>query len=363
MSSHYRISLDAMGGDHGLSVTVPAALAALEEHSDISLILVGDEQKIAAALSENNAAGNSRITVQHASQTVDMDEPPALALRGKKDSSMRVSINLIKQGSADAVVSAGNTGALMATARFVLRTLPGIDRPAICSTIPSHNGHSHVLDLGANIDSTAEHLYQFAVMGSELSRAIDAIDEPAVGLLNIGQEDIKGNEQVKAANRLLKQGHLNYIGYVEGDDIFGDRVDVVVCDGFVGNVALKTTEGLAKMLASMLKKNFTKSWLTKLMAFAAMPVLKSIQKQFDPRRYNGASFLGLQGIVIKSHGGADSLSFANAISVARKEIIEEVPQKIHHRLQALVDQASVDQALVDDASAHKASIDTAQAKA
>jgi len=353
MSSHYRISLDAMGGDHGLSVTVPAALAALEEHSDISLILVGDEEKIVAALSENDAADNSRITVQHASQMVDMDEPPALALRGKKDSSMRVSINLIKQGSADAVVSAGNTGALMATARFVLRTLPGIDRPAICSTIPSHNGHSHVLDLGANIDSTAEHLYQFAVMGSELSRAIDAIDEPAVGLLNIGQEDIKGNEQVKAANRLLKQGHLNYIGYVEGDDIFGDRVDVVVCDGFVGNVALKTTEGLAKMLSSMLKKNFTKSWLTKLMAFAAMPVLKSIQKQFDPRRYNGASFLGLQGIVIKSHGGADSLSFANAISVARKEIIEEVPQKIRHRLQDLVDQASVDEASVDKAPIQK----------
>jgi len=342
-----------MGGDHGLSVTVPAALAALEEHSDISLILVGDEEKIVAALSENDAADNSRITVQHASQMVDMDEPPALALRGKKDSSMRVSINLIKQGSADAVVSAGNTGALMATARFVLRTLPGIDRPAICSTIPSHNGHSHVLDLGANIDSTAEHLYQFAVMGSELSRAIDAIDEPAVGLLNIGQEDIKGNEQVKAANRLLKQGHLNYIGYVEGDDIFGDRVDVVVCDGFVGNVALKTTEGLAKMLSSMLKKNFTKSWLTKLMAFAAMPVLKSIQKQFDPRRYNGASFLGLQGIVIKSHGGADSLSFANAISVARKEIIEEVPQKIRHRLQDLVDQASVDEASVDKAPIQK----------
>lgn len=341
MSSHYRISLDAMGGDHGLSVTVPAALAALGQYPDICLILVGDENQISEALAVNNASNNPRIGIHHASQTVGMDEPPALALRGKKDSSMRVSINLVKDGKADAVVSAGNTGALMATARFVLRTLPGIDRPAICSPIPSKSGHSHVLDLGANIDSTAEHLYQFAVMGSELARAIDKVDEPAVGLLNIGQEDIKGNEQVKAANRLLKGAHLNYIGYVEGDDIFGDRVDVVVCDGFVGNVALKTTEGLAKMLADKLKQGFSRNWATKLMALVAMPVLKSIQKQFDPRRYNGASLLGLQGIVIKSHGGADSLSFANAISVARKEIIEEVPQKIRHRLQALVDEEQI----------------------
>ena len=343
MSSHYRISLDAMGGDHGLSVTVPAAIAALEQYPDISIILVGDKDQIATELQANGESSNTRITTHHASQTVGMDEPPALALRGKKDSSMRVAINLVKDGSADAVVSAGNTGALMATARFVLRTLPGIDRPAICSPIPSHNGHTHVLDLGANIDSTAEHLLPFAIMGSELVRAIDKIDEPAVGLLNIGQEDIKGNEQVKAANRLLKEGHLNYIGYVEGDDIFGDRVDVVVCDGFVGNVALKTIEGLAKMLASTLKNQFTRSWTTKLMAFIAMPVLKAIQKQFDPRRHNGASLLGLQGIVIKSHGGADSLSFANAISIARKEIIAEVPQKIRHRLQALVDDAQIDE--------------------
>ena len=338
MSSHYRISLDAMGGDHGLSVTVPAALAALERYDDISLVLVGDETQLKAALESHNALDNPRLTVHHASQTVGMDEPPALALRGKKDSSMRVAINLVKEGLADATVSAGNTGALMATARFVLRTLPGIDRPAICSPIPADKGHTHVLDLGANIDSTAEHLYQFAVMGSELARAVDGIENPSVGLLNIGQEDIKGNEQVKAANRLLRQGKLNYIGYVEGDDIFSNRVDVVVCDGFVGNVALKTTEGLAKMLASILKKEFTRNWLTKLMALVAMPVLKSVQKQFDPRLYNGASFLGLQGIVIKSHGGADSLSYANAISVARKEIIAEVPKKIRHRLQALVDQ-------------------------
>ena len=338
MSSDYRISLDAMGGDHGLSVTVPAAIAALKEFSDISLILVGDKEQLQTSLKKHKADDNPRLSIQHASQTVEMDEPPALALRGKKDSSMRVAINLVKEGKADAVVSAGNTGALMATARFVLRTLPGIDRPAICSPIPSEIGHTHVLDLGANIDSTEEHLYQFAVMGSELVRAIDNIEKPAVGLLNIGQEDIKGNEQVKAANRLLKEGHLNYIGYVEGDDIFGERVDLVVCDGFVGNVALKTIEGLAKMMAAILKQQYSRSWLTKLMALVSLPVLKAIQKQFDPRRYNGASLLGLQGIAIKSHGSADSLSFANAISIARKEIIAEVPQKIHHRLQALVDE-------------------------
>lgn len=338
MDSHYRISLDAMGGDHGLSVTVPAALTALQQYPDISLILVGDEEQLGAKLKSLDAQENPRLTIQHASQTVAMDEPPALALRGKKDSSMRVAINLVKDGKADAAVSAGNTGALMATARFVLKTLPGIDRPAICSPIPSHNGHTHMLDLGANIDSTAEHLHQFAVMGAELARAMDKVDAPQVGLLNIGQEDIKGNEQVKAANRLLKEAHLNYIGYVEGDDIFSDKVDVVVCDGFVGNVALKTTEGLAKMLSNDLKAHFTRNWLTKLMALFSMPVLKALRKQFDPRHYNGASFLGLQGIVIKSHGGADSLSFANAISIARKEAIAEVPDQIRHRLQALVDE-------------------------
>lgn len=338
MDSHYRISLDAMGGDHGLSVTVPAALIALEQHPDISLILVGDEEKLNAELVSNNAQDNPRLTVHHASQTVGMDEQPALALRGKKDSSMRVAINLVKDGEADAAVSAGNTGALMATARFVLKTLPGIDRPAICSPIPSHNGHTHMLDLGANIDSAEEHLYQFAVMGYELARAIDKIDNPRVGLLNIGQEDIKGNEQVKAANRLLRDAHLNYIGYVEGDDIFSDKVDVVVCDGFVGNVALKTTEGLAKMLANDLKAHFTRNWVTKLMALVAMPVLKALRSHFDPRNYNGASFLGLQGVVIKSHGGADSLSFANAISIARREAKAEVPKHIRHRLQALLDE-------------------------
>lgn len=338
MSSHYRISLDAMGGDHGLSVTIPAAIEALKQYSDISLILVGDEMQIGTQLQVLKAQDNPRLSVCHASQTVDMDEPPALALRGKKDSSMRVAINLVKEGEADAAVSAGNTGALMATARFVLKTLPGIDRPAICSPIPSHNGHTHVLDLGANIDSSAEHLYQFAVMGDELTRAIDKVGTPKVGLLNIGQEDIKGNEQVKAANRLLKEAHLNYIGYVEGDDIFSDRVDVVVCDGFVGNVALKTTEGLAKMLSNDLKAKFTRAWYTKLMALFAMPVLKALRTQFDPRNYNGASFLGLQGIVIKSHGGADSQSFANAISIARKEAKAEVPKQIRHRLQALVDE-------------------------
>ncbi|PID46317.1 MAG: phosphate acyltransferase [Proteobacteria bacterium] len=339
MSQYYRISLDAMGGDHGLSVTVPAALAALQQYPDIYLILVGDKAKLEAELARHNAQDTPRLSIQHASQTVGMDELPALALRNKKDSSMRVAINLVKDGQVDAAVSAGNTGALMATARFVLKTLPGIDRPAICTPIPAINGHTHVLDLGANIDSSAEHLYQFAVMGGELARAIDKMDAPKVGLLNIGQEDIKGNEQVKAANRLLKDAPLNYIGYVEGDGIFSDKVDVVVCDGFVGNVALKTSEGLAKMLSNDLKAHFSRTWWTKLAALFSMPVLKAFRNQFDPRNYNGASFLGLQGVVIKSHGGADSVSFANAIGVARKEVKAEIPKHIRHRLQALIGEA------------------------
>ena len=246
---------------------------------------------------------------------------------------MRVAINLVKAGEADAAVSAGNTGALMATGRFVLRMLPGIDRPAICTALPASKGHTYMLDLGANIDSTSEHLYQFAVMGSELVRAIDGIDSPRVGLLNIGSEDIKGNEQVKAAHEALKDGDFNYIGFVEGDDIFHGDVDIIVCDGFVGNVALKTSEGLAKMLSHELKAGYTKSIFTKIAALIAYPVLTAFRDRFDHRRYNGASFLGLKGIVIKSHGGADSLAFANAISIARKAVMEKVPDRIDKHLQ------------------------------
>lgn len=341
MGTCYRIALDAMGGDHGLTVVIPAAKKALENHVDIALILVGDEQQIRAALQAQNMAETERLQVKHASQVVTMEDSPALALKNKKDSSMRIAINLVKDNQADAVVSAGNTGALMATARFVLKMLPGIDRPAICTVMPSLQGHTHVLDLGANVDSSAEHLYQFALMGSELSKAIDELASPRVGLLNIGQEAIKGNEQVKAANALLENSPLNYIGYVEGDDIYLGEVDVIVCDGFVGNIALKTSEGLAKMISSKLKGSFTRNFLSKMAGLISLPVLNNFRQEIDPRRYNGASLLGLQGIAVKSHGGADSLAFANAISIARTEIIKQVPQRINKQIAALLEGQTV----------------------
>ncbi len=333
MDSLFRIAIDAMSGDNGLQAVVPAAVIFLKNHDDTVLILVGDEVQLKAELENQKQTNNDRIIIQHATQVVTMDESPALALRGKKDSSMRVAINLVKEGKADAAVSAGNTGALMATGRFVLRMLPGIDRPAICTAIPSVNGHTYMLDLGANIDSTSEHLYQFAIMGSELASAIDGAAKPKVGLLNIGSEDLKGNEQVKAAHKTLQNGGFNYIGFVEGDDIYHGDVDVVVCDGFVGNVALKASEGLAKMLSQELKAGYTKSIFTKLAAFISYPVLKAFRHRFDHRLYNGASFLGLKGIVIKSHGGADDVAFANAIGIARKAVKENVPQHIEEHLQ------------------------------
>lgn len=333
MTSLHRIAIDIMSGDNGLDAAIPAALMFLEKHQDTALILVGDEPSILGKLETLNQTPNERLIIQHASQVVTMDESPALALRGKKDSSMRVAINLVKSGDADGAVSAGNTGALMATGRFVLRTLKGIDRPAICAAIPAATGHTYMLDLGANIDSTAEHLYQFAIMGSELVHAIDGVERPRVGLLNIGSEDMKGNEQVKAAHDKIQGGDFNYIGFVEGNDIFHGDVDVIVCDGFVGNVALKTSEGLAKMLSEEIKAGYTKSLYTKFAALLSFPVIKSFRERFDHRRYNGASFLGLKGIVIKSHGGADEVAFANAIDIARKAVIEKVPDRIEEHLQ------------------------------
>ncbi len=338
MNSLIRISLDAMGGDHGLSVVVPAALEAVKRHNDIILTLVGDEQQIKQHLEDCNGSSNEKIQIHHATQVVMMDEPPAQALRGKKDSSMRVAINLIKDGHVDAAVSAGNTGALMATARFVLRMISGVDRPAICSSIPSVNGgHTHLLDLGANVDCKAENLYQFAVMGSILTEAIDSNPSPKIALLNIGQEAIKGNEQVKASNKLLEKAkNLNYIGYVEGDGIFHDDVDVVVCDGFVGNTALKTMEGAARMLTAELKNEYTRTLFSKVAALFSLSILNRFRRKFDPRHYNGASLLGLQGIVIKSHGGMDSIGFANAISIARSEVINKVPETISKQLEAVL---------------------------
>lgn len=337
MSSFHRISLDAMGGDNGYPVVVAAAVEALQEYQDIKLILVGDEKKLSMEVEKLKASSESRLLIHHASQEVGMDELPALALRGKKDSSMRVAINLVKKGEVDAVVSAGNTGALMATARFVLRMLPGIDRPALCTAIPNSKTHTHMLDLGANIDSTAEHLYQFALMGSELITAIDGIEKPRIGLLNIGEEDIKGNEQVKMAHDLIKQGNFNYHGFVEGNDIFTGKVDLIVCDGFVGNVALKTSEGLAKMLSTELKAEYTRNIFRKIAALISMPVLKAFMKRFDHRRYNGASLLGLQGIVVKSHGNVDAMGYAKAIGIARKEVKAQLHLRIKSRLETLRD--------------------------
>jgi len=329
------ISIDAMGGDHGPDSTIPASLDCLRNNPELQLILVGDEQVLAPLLKQALIDFKGRLSIQHASQCVAMDESPSKALRNKKDSSMRVAINLVRDGQADACVSAGNTGALMATARFVLKMIPGIDRPAIISSMPSIYGHTHVLDLGANVDSPAESLFQFAVMGAEVVKAVENISDPTVGLLNIGEEETKGNEQVKAAAKLLENSALNYIGYVEGNSLnAGDeKVDLIVCDGFVGNVALKSIEGAAKMITLVLKEAFGKNLLAKVAALISYPVLKAIKNRIDPRLHNGASFLGLKGLVIKSHGGADALAFKTAIQLAEIEVEKNVIQKISEQVE------------------------------
>ncbi|MEY3650758.1 MAG: fatty acid/phospholipid synthesis protein [Pseudomonadota bacterium] len=313
------VAIDAMGGDHGPRVTIPAALDLLKLDSKIKIILVGLTDAIEAELSANKAKVGSRLSIHHASELVLMDESPQSALKNKKDSSMRVAINLVKSGDASACVSAGNTGALMATARFVLKTLPGIDRPAIAGILPNKHGITYMMDLGANADCTPEHLLQFAIMGSVLVSCVEQKAHPTVGLLNIGSEDIKGNEVVKQTSELLKESHLNFYGNVEGDDIYKGTTDLVVCDGFVGNVALKTSEGLAHLMGGFLKEEFKRNLLTKLMAIISIPVLKAFKRRLDPRCYNGASFLGLRGIVVKSHGGADAFAFRHAIAKAVEE--------------------------------------------
>jgi len=333
MSRTLTIALDAMGGDHGPVVIVPAALDSAKKYPNLHLILVGDEVLLRRELGGEEDQFGSRIAIRHATQVVEMHESPSKALRGKKDSSMRVAIDLVKQGVADACVSAGNTGALMAIAKFVLKTIPGVDRPAIIAMLPSKNGHTHVLDLGANVDCTAEHLSQFAVMGYELVRALEEKEHPRVGLLNIGEEEIKGNEQVKQAAKLMAETHINFIGFVEGDDIFRGDVDVVVTDGFTGNVALKAIEGFAKLIGQTLKDEFTRTWFTKIIGLLARPIMRAFKNRFDPSRYNGASFLGLRGIVVKSHGNADRVSFANAIKMAIKEVEKGVPERIGERVE------------------------------
>ena len=336
------LAIDAMGGDHGISVTVPAAIEYLKQFPGDTIVLVGIPDAIEAELRTLGTQTGAHLRIHPASEVVGMSEPPQSALRGKKDSSMRVGINLVKSGEASACVSAGNTGALMATARYVLKTLPGIDRPAIASYLPTKKGQVCMLDLGANTDCTAEHLLQFALMGSTLTTALEHKPNPSIGLLNIGSEDIKGNEIVKQAAELLRASDLNFYGNIEGNDIFKGTTDVVVCDGFVGNVALKTTEGLAQMLGGFLREEFRRNLFTKLAAIVALPVLNSFKRRVDHRRYNGASCLGLRGIVVKSHGSADIFAFRCAIERAAEEAREDMLQHIsehiekwHHQRQNL----------------------------
>ncbi len=334
MGATVSVAIDAMSGDRGLEVTIPAALDTLKQFDDVRLILVGDENRIAAGLSQIGAARGDRLQTVASTEVVAMDEHPATALRAKKDSSMRVAIDLVKEGRAQACISAGNTGALLAISRYLLHTLAGIDRPAIAATLPKRSGQTHIMDLGANIDCKAEHLFQFAVMGSVLAGVVDNIANPRIGLLNIGSEAIKGNDQIKEASNQLQDSSLNYVGYVEGSDLLNDVADVIITDGFAGNVALKTMEGTANFLATALKENFKRNILTRAAAITALPVLKTVARITDPRRYNGASLLGLQGVVIKSHGNADKMAFKNAIEIARIEAIKQVPQQIDHQLES-----------------------------
>lgn len=330
------IAIDAMGGDHGPSVTIPAALQALGQYPHLHIILVGQIESLQKILHASHY-DTSRLAVVPATQTVGMDESPALALRNKKDSSMRVAINLVKEGRAAACVSAGNTGALMATARFVLKTLPGVDRPAIISAYPVLDParRVRVLDLGANVDSTPENLVQFAIMGSELTKAADNIERPSIYLLNVGEEEIKGNELVKkTASLLAEHPTLNYQGFIEADAIYSGKADVIVCDGFAGNISLKTMEGVARMIGRLIKEAFMRNLYTKMIGLLVKPVLKSFLKRIDPGRYNGATFIGLNGIVIKSHGGANQPAFLRAIEEAIIQVEHNIPEHIRNEVEA-----------------------------
>ncbi len=324
MNAGLTIAVDAMSGDHGAEVAVPAALDVLAATPDLEIKLVGRGDVLRPLL----GGDRERCTVVEASEVVGMDERPRDAVRRKKDSSMRVAINLLRNGEAMACVSAGNTGALLATARFVLGMIPGVDRPAIVSAVPAAHGHTVMLDLGANPDCTAEHLVQFAVMGSIIAADLHGFENPRVGLLNIGEEDIKGTDEIREAHRRLAGAPINYVGFVEGDDIFSGDIDVVVTDGFTGNVALKTMEGLARFIGGAVREEFTRGGLRKMAALAATPALNALKARLDPRAYNGASMVGLAGVVIKSHGGADRTSFGNAVRVAITEARKGVPAQI-----------------------------------
>ncbi|MDI3326241.1 phosphate acyltransferase PlsX [Pontibacterium granulatum] len=329
MSRYYTIAVDAMGGDFGPRVTVPSSIQALSRHPRLTIQLIGHQDEIHSYIRKIKPEVANRLDVIHTDEVIGMDVKPSMALRHGKGSSMHLALKQVSEQQADACVSAGNTGALMVLGRFVLKTLPGIDRPAIISAVPTLTGHSYMLDLGANVDCAAEHLLQFAIMGSVMTQAVDQIEAPTVGLLNVGQEEIKGNEQVKLASRLISEhGELNYIGYIEGDDIFRGRADVVVCDGFVGNIALKGSEGLANLIRHKVRASFRKGIYRRFLGLLAGPVLAELNRQMDPSRRNGASLLGLQGIVVKSHGGANKKCFGYALDQAVAEIEMDLPSRI-----------------------------------
>lgn len=325
-----------MGGDFGPRCIVPASLDCLEEIPSLHLVLVGQASLIEELIAQRPGVDRARLHVQHASEVIAMDDAPAQVLRRKTDSSMRVALDMVQQGRANACVSAGNTGALMALSRFVLKTLPGIDRPAIVSAIPTNNGFCHLLDLGANVDCSPEQLYQFAVMGSVAAEVLGT-PEPRVALLNVGTEMIKGNQQVKLAAQLLQEaGSVNYTGFIEGDGLYRGEADVVVCDGFVGNIVLKSSEGLAKMIALRIEAIFKRHWAGRLVGLVALPLLARVKNELAPAQYNGASLLGLQGIVVKSHGSAGRAGFKSAIRRALKEIEEDLPQRLSGKLEDLL---------------------------
>ncbi|WP_313703911.1 phosphate acyltransferase PlsX [Massilia sp.] len=324
-----KISIDCMGGDHGPSVTIPAALSFLKQQPEAELILVGLEDVLRAELKKHNADANPRLTVKHASEVVAMDDPVEVALRRKKDSSMRVAVELVKDGTANACVSAGNTGALMAVSRYILKTMAGVDRPAICSILPNQkNGPTYMLDLGANVDCEPHHLHQFAIMGSVLFSAMEGVQRPTIGLLNVGTEEIKGNEVVKNTATLLRADHergsLNFYGNVEGNDIFKGTTNVVVCDGFVGNVTLKAVEGLSRFVKSVFKQN--------VLSMMGAVLARGALKKLNPERYNGASLLGLKGLVFKSHGGANAYAFEWAI----KRAFDAAKYNVQEQLSAMI---------------------------
>ncbi|HWT71139.1 MAG TPA: phosphate acyltransferase PlsX [Oxalicibacterium sp.] len=332
-----KISIDCMGGDHGPAVTIPAAIAFVESEPEAELILVGQDALLLAELKKHKANEHPRLSIVQATEVVEMDDALEVALRRKKDSSMRVAINLVKEGAAQACVSAGNTGALMAISRYVLKTVPGVDRPAICSILPNQkDGPTYMLDLGANVDCEPRHLHQFALMGSALVSAVENKPKPSVGLLNVGEEDIKGNDVVKQTAELLRADHqkgvLNFYGNVEGNDIFKGTTDIVVCDGFVGNVTLKASEGLGRFVKSVLTTEFKRSPLNMLGALIARGALKAISQRLNPSRYNGGCLLGLRGLVFKSHGGADAYGYQWAIrrafEAAKHDVLTGISTKI-----------------------------------